>query len=437
MGKTLLSLAIFAALLQLTSSQPAEAKQGGQTWPKPCKTIDCLSKAVEQKAKAALAKNQFVGMSVVVVKRNNNGSFSSFKSHFGYRDARNKLVPTNTTLYELGSITKPVTSLTLAVQDKIKLTDPIGPYLPKGVRNPKPNGKEIRFEHLLSHTAEIPKRPCVDLADGSHKCFGEPRPRGNRYKNLTEKEFYKFIDASAQMYLDFPKSYVSPGLYDKYSSMGTALLGELVARAHGMSYEDYIHKKILEPLKMTESFLTLPCTSRPNCDQLAKVYERDNPKQNWRPTQWRTAPFAKGTGRLKSSANDMEKFLKANLAPESTPIGKALKRGQTPLVDVSATRNSNICKKDEKPEKDRCNWGKIDIYWSWAKSRSGPYLWHNGATTGSQSMMYFTMDGSFGVVVLENSKERGNSDHAHDFASCVMMIAGKMPKDNWCERFDG
>lgn len=426
-----------AAVLLAAISQPAQALAQAKVSAEPCETLDCLQKAVDKYAKAALAKNQFVGMSVVVVKREDNGTFASFKSHFGYRDAANKLPPNDSTVYELASITKPVTFLTLAVQDKIKLTDSIGPYLPEGVRNPKPNGKDIRFEHLLSHSAEIMSVSCVVLPDESVKCFGEPLDLRSPYKNLTEQEFYKFIDASAQMYLDFPTFFASPGHYEEYSNMGSVLFGALVARAHGMSYEEYVREKILGPLKMSDSILTMPCTDRPNCDQLAKVYEWDKTKDSWQQTHWRVGPFAKGSGLLKSSVNDMEKFLKANLAPESTPIAKALKRSQRPLVDVTATLNSNLCGKGQESKKDRCNSGMHDRYWGWQKAVSGPFLWHNGANTGSQAMMIYTMDGTFGVVVLENSIDPGSMEHAQDFASCVMMTAGKMRKLDWCKRFDG
>lgn len=421
--KTIKYASIIAALL---------APGLGQAQIPQCKDLACISDAVEKIAKASFEKKEYVGMSVVVVDRDKG----SFDRHFGYRDLNQKLPTTKDTIYEIGSITKPFSFLTLAVQDKVKLKDPISKYLPEGIRNPQPGGEDIQFKHLVTHTSGLPRQPCVRRKGKPKRhCYGETDDWEDPYKKMTEKAFYEFVDNVALEFEDFKDTRKPPGKFFRYSSAGAALAGELVARAHGTSFEEFVHGRLLDPLKMSASFLSLPCSKERDCSQLAKVYRKRKASEPWVLTKWRTAPFAKGTGRLKSTSVDMEKFLRANLNPDSSPLKKTLKRGHQRIDDVTASHNSNICKKGQDSEKDQCNPEPSDLHWAWAKDRNDPVLWHDGATTGSQAMMEFTQDGNFGVVVMQNSRLR-NFDYASYLSSCIMYVAGKRTNPAWCEKFE-
>lgn len=239
------------------------------------------------------------------------------------------------------------------------------------------------------------------------------------------------------MYIDLADFFhVAPGYNEEYSNMGAALAGELVAKAHGISYDELIQSKILDPLKMTQSLLTKPATTDKAFAQLAKVHTKAKATDSWRQTKLWSFPAAKGAGAIMSTAEDMEKFLRANLNPDNTPIAKGLKKGQSLLADVTATSNSNICKAGKDPQKHRCNERPKDIYWAWEKLGKLPILWHNGGTGGSRSMMAFTQDGSFGVVILTNN-HFPESAYADRLALCIMHLAGKQPNASLCEAIGG
>lgn len=425
--KILIIRAVATAILLTPTSGAAHVRQ--------CKTLDCIRDEVTKIANRSAARQDFVGLSAVVVDRDKG----SFNSHFGYQDLAKKTPTSKQTLYEMGSITKPFTFLSLALQDKVKLDDPISKYLPKGIRAPKPAGKDILMKHLISHTSEINRVPCIIKKEKPDEwvCFWEPIDQEDPYKNLSEENFYKFIDASAQMYIDLPDFFhVAPGYNEEYSNMGAVLAGELVAKAHGMSYDKLIQSKILDPLKMTQSLLTKPTASDKAFSNLAKVYTKAKHTDSWRQTKVWSFPAAKGAGALVSTAEDMEKFLRANLSPDNTPIAKGLKKGQSMLADVTATSNSNICKAGNNPLEHRCNPRPKDLYWAWQKNSTAPFLWHNGGTGGSRSMMAFTQDGSFGMVLMQNSYIEGNHYLEH-LSECIMYIAGKRSNPSICDRFDG
>ena len=45
----------------------------------------------------------------------------------------------------------------------------------------------------------------------------------------------------------------APGMAYEYSNFGFAILGQVVAKASGKHYDDYVRKEILEPLQMSAS----------------------------------------------------------------------------------------------------------------------------------------------------------------------------------------
>jgi CubicO group peptidase (beta-lactamase class C family) len=74
------------------------------------------------------------------------------------------------TLFEVGSITKTFTALLLqdmVERGEMRLDDPVAEYLPKSVRMPTHNGKQITLLQLATHTSGLPMLP---LQPGPQTC---------------------------------------------------------------------------------------------------------------------------------------------------------------------------------------------------------------------------------------------------------------------------
>lgn len=72
---------------------------------------------------------------------------------FGFKNVSKNEVSDANTIYQIGSVTKQFTAITvlkLAEQKKLKLTDKLSKYYPGF-----PNGDSITLHHLLSHTSGI------------------------------------------------------------------------------------------------------------------------------------------------------------------------------------------------------------------------------------------------------------------------------------------
>lgn len=138
------------------------------------------------------------------------------------------------TKHRLGSISKQFTAmliLQLAAEGKIDLQAPIDNYIPD-----YPNGHEtpITTHHLLTHTAGVP----------NYTAFP------GFFKNDSRDPYTpdQFLDVFKDKQLDF-----APGEKFSYSNSGYFLLGVLIEKVSGKSYETMLHDNIFEPLAMTGS----------------------------------------------------------------------------------------------------------------------------------------------------------------------------------------
>ena len=138
------------------------------------------------------------------------------------------------TKFRLGSISKQFTAfliVKLAEDGKLKLDVPITTYLPN---YPKATSDKITIHHLLTHTSGIPNYTSLTN-------FFKDKSR-NPY---TPEEFVK-------TFCDLPLEF-TPGEKFNYSNSGYFLLGYIIEKVSGKSYEQYLQESILTPLKMVNS----------------------------------------------------------------------------------------------------------------------------------------------------------------------------------------
>src|SRR6266567_1243318 len=94
------------------------------------------------------------------------------------------------TVFEIGSVTKTFTTLFLqdmVERDEVKLDDPVAKYLPKSVKVPARDGKQITLLNLATHTAGLPRDPS-NLTPG----HGLPE---NAFADYTVEKLYAFLSS--------------------------------------------------------------------------------------------------------------------------------------------------------------------------------------------------------------------------------------------------
>jgi CubicO group peptidase (beta-lactamase class C family) len=154
---------------------------------------------------------------------------------YGLADRENDVPNTPQTKFAIGSMTKAFTAMAIMIlQERGQLTvqDPICDYISDCPAAWKP----ITLHHLLTHTSGI--HNYTDL-------YGKLKDSVNICQQYKPEEVIAFFK---NLPLDF-----TPGSKFSYSSSGYFLLGVVIEKVSGDSYESFIQKNILQPLGMIES----------------------------------------------------------------------------------------------------------------------------------------------------------------------------------------
>lgn len=154
----------------------------------------------------------------------------------GYADIKNNRYVNENTTYNAYSVTKTFTAmavLQLAEQNKIDINQPVINYLPNFSYS-----SEITIKQLLTHTSGIPNPIPLSWIhlDEEHSTFD----RDSFFTQVFKKN-------------DKTKS--GPNEKYSYSNLGYVILGQLIERVSGGSYEDYVKGNILKPLNINPSEL--------------------------------------------------------------------------------------------------------------------------------------------------------------------------------------
>jgi CubicO group peptidase (beta-lactamase class C family) len=238
----------------------------------------------------------------------------------GYRDVEAKAPMTTDTIFRIASMTKPIASvalMTLYEEGHFLLNDPISKFLPE-FANMKvaqaapasetggapyklvPATRPITFKHVLTHTAGFPN----SYRGITREEFTKTYPRKNPNETVADA-----VKRLAAMPLNF-----NPGEAWEYGP-ATDVVGRLVEVISAMTLDEYLRKKIFEPLKMSDTHFYLPASK---LNRFAANYQPDEKNGNKiklveAPTaesRWLKQPhnYFSGAGGLVSTAADYVRF---------------------------------------------------------------------------------------------------------------------------------
>jgi hypothetical protein len=180
---------------------------------------------------------------------------------------------------------------------------------------------------------------------------------------------YDFL-SSYQLTRDIGEKY-------EYSNLAVGLLGNTLALRAGTDYETLLRTRILQPLGMSSTGIVL------TGDMRARLVPGHTETLK-RTSNWDLPAFA-GAGGIRSTVNDMFKFLAANMGLRESPLQPAMK---SMLTRRRPSVKENV---------------DVAIGWHILNRYGDDIIWHNGGTGGYHSFMGFDPKKQLGIIVLSNS----------------------------------
>jgi CubicO group peptidase (beta-lactamase class C family) len=339
-----------------------------------------VAQKLDSIAGSGVARQLVVGSVVAVVKGNDTVLFKGY----GKADVEWNVPMPVDAMFEIGSLTKQFTAVAiLQLRDagKLSLDDEITKWLP----DLDTRGNKVTLRRLLNHTSgvhdftETPGFPALI----SNRVF----PRDSAYALIKRYPF------------DFPT-----GEMQQYSNSGFWLLGLVVEKASGMTYEDYVEKKLFEPLGMKRSMY---CNSSENIERHAHAYGSRTGQIMRAPTSVHTWGFSAGS--LCSTAGDMVTWLKAlHGGKVLSPASYAEMTTPSTLTDWATLRYGM----------------GLGVY----KDFNGLQLFeHGGIGGGFWTQANWYPDSQVAIVVLQNSIGILDPEEVAEALAWELLLEGRRP----------
>ena len=265
-------------------------------------------------------------------------------------------------LFEIGSVGKTFTTSLLALlvrEGAVKLEDPVSKFRPQ-----YPFASAVTLRHLATHHSGLPANPASDWTMLS---MARVRAFANSFRTADLEAFLR----------NQPQRSKKSGKF-KYSNVGMALLGHILADCMGMGYERAVMEKVLIPLGMRETRIDKSALP------IKRVLEgHDSKGLKAPPFVWEGMEPA---GIWRSSVSDMILFLRAQMG--------LLDPSWADLARIMVEPRAKVA-------------GGVQIGLGWMLSPFpglGTVAWHAGGTFGQHAIIGWTLEGKRAVVILTNGR---------------------------------
>lgn len=333
----------------------------------------CLSATAYAQAKPNVFKEQLDPLIKQVMEQASMPGFAyaivdngklAYAAAFGVRNLGSKEPMSVQSLFHMASITKPFVAtsiMQLWEQGKIDLDAPVLKYLPY-FRLADERYKRITVRQMLSHISGMP-----DVQD-----YEWDKPQ--------------YDDGALERYVKSLGNYSligEPGAKMQYSNMAFEVLGDVIAKVSGMTFESYVKRNILEPLGMKSSTLLVKqadpkLLTSPHV--LSAAYDVEVSKVF--PYNRMHSP----SSTLYSNVLDMSRWAMANLNRGELDGKRILKASTYDLMWKPAGKQFQ----------------DVGISWFLSKYRGHFVVNHSGGDTGFVSLLVLIPEKKIAVVMMSN-----------------------------------
>jgi len=290
---------------------------------------------------------------------------------FGYRDVKKGLKVTPDTLFAIGSCSKAFTATAMAIladEGKLDWDKPVRNYLPDLMLHDGYATEHIRPRDLVTHQSGLPRHDMV--------WYGSPLSRKEIFERL------RYLEPSQPLHAKF-----------QYNNMMFMTAGVLVERISGATWEDFVRKKILDPLEMKTSNFSVNDSRKAADFSLPYGEVKDEIKE----IPFRNIDAIGPAGSINSGVNEMSRWLLMQLGK-----GKFNGRQIVSEKGLAETHTPQIVAGGDL-KYDESFYSSYAMGWAVTSYRGHPALTHGGGIDGFTSQVRFLPKDQLGVVVLTNS----------------------------------
>jgi CubicO group peptidase (beta-lactamase class C family) len=288
----------------------------------------------------------------------------------GLRDVDEKRPVTADTLFAIGSSTKAFTTFvlaTLVAEGKLTWDEPVRKWLPEFALSDAGIAERITPRDLVTHRSGMPRHDLV--------WYGATLSR----RELVER--LRWLPLSHDLRTDF-----------QYNNLMFVTAGYLAERVGGQSWEELVAARILQPLGMKRTNLSVQQSQR-DLDH-AEPYRYHTGKQEHLP--FRDLATVGPAGSINSSVAEMAKWVALHLMDGSS--GEAV---LLPAVAVQDLHDVRMPMSEGRRQPEILTIGyalgwMVDVY------RGHRRVQHGGNIDGFSAMVTLLPDDGYGFVVLSN-----------------------------------
>ena len=353
------ALVLVMVAVAVSAGSTADADESLKEHPLVKSNINLLETWVESQ----MAYKGIPGMSIAIV----HDQDILYLRGLGDAEVSSEREATPDTLYRIASHSKLFTAIgIMQLRDagKLSLDDPIRKHLDwfqlKGV---DPNSPPVTIRQLMTHSSGIPRE-------------GGPQTYWTNFDFPTREHV---IEHLSDQQVVFPTE-----TRWKYSNLAYTLLGEVIRKVSGLSYAEYVESRIMVPLGMSSSGVTLDSIDE---SRLAVGYSRRLPDGTRQPLPSIDARGMAAAAGVTSSARDMARFV----------------AWQFHLLDGN---DSGVLKASTLREMQRIHW--MDPGWTNGfgltfmihKHPDRVLVGHGGAYPGYRTATFVSPEEKLGVIIL-------------------------------------
>ena len=324
-------------------------------------TTTAHADAIDDFLRAEMHQRKIPGLALAVVR---NGAVVKLEG-YGLANLEHDVPVTPATVFELASVTKPITAaavMALVEDGKVRLDTPITTYL----RGAPDTWRDVTTRHLLTHTSGLPTLE-ADFAGAGMEDI--------RLRYSTARLFGMVTRESTPS---------RPGARFQYNDVGYFLLGMIIEHVTGKRYAEFLDERFFRPLGMASTSVL---------DQARIVKHR-------------AAGYTLQDGRLVNIRRVVDVEL-----PSFFGVLSSARDLATWLIALTGGRVVTPASLAQMWTPARLNDGTTDTYgfgWYLGEQHGRRMVWHRGITGTEVSL--FPDDGLIVVVLTNLGRQVGGTD---------------------------